>query len=111
MEAPQIVKSINRGITSMRQDAWGQAVGKTPQTASNRQAYDIMYPNHQSYYKDKRYFIFDQNYKDMENALVDTFEKAVNDSFSSKKHDYISVDELEGKNVNVNFDKIPRVRY
>ena len=42
MEAPIIVKSINRGITDMRTDAYNQAVQKTPQTVSNRQAYDLI---------------------------------------------------------------------
>jgi len=108
MEAPTIVKSINRGVTSMSEDAYNKAIGKTPQTASNRQAYDIMYPNHKSYYKDKRFFIFDKNYDKMEKSLIDTFENAVDTSLHNK-HKIIHVDEIEDKIINVNYDNIPRV--
>jgi hypothetical protein len=107
MEAPIIVKSINRGITSMKEDAWNQAVGMTPQSISNRQAYDLFYPNHKSYYEDKKFFIFDKNYNQMEKALVDTFERAVDSSINKNiKH----VDELRDPKLNVDFDRIPRVK-
>jgi len=106
MEAPLIVPSIHRGITSMAQDAVSQAIDRTPQTLSNRQAYDVIYPKHKDYYRDKRFFIFDKNYKNMESSLIKTFEEAVDSSINKKiKH----VDELDGKQVNVNFDKVPRV--
>jgi hypothetical protein len=108
MEAPIIVKSIDRGITSMRQDAWNGAVAKTPQSISNRQAYDLMYPTHKSYYDDKRFYIFDKNYDLMEKALVDTFERAVDSSLKNKNMK--SVDEIADKKINVDYSRIPTVR-
>ena len=110
MEAPTIVKSIHRGITSMREDAWNQAVGKTPQTMSNRQAFDVMYPTHKSFYDDKQFFIFDKNYNKMEKALLKTFEKAVDDSFNhNQTKSFDSVDQISDKKMNVDFGNVPRV--
>ena len=110
MEAPKIVKSIHRGITSMREDAWNQAVGKTPQTMSNRQAFDVMYPDHKSFYADKQFFIFDRNYEKMQKALVKTFERAVDNSLNHGHKKLIeSVDEIRDTKLNVDFGDIPRV--
>ena len=118
MEAPVIVKSINRGITDMRTDAYNQAVQKTPQTVSNRQAYDIMYPDHKSYYEDKKFFVFDGDYNRMENALINTFEKAVDEGLgdntvkalgNGKINNIKHVDEIKDGKINVNFGQIPAV--
>jgi len=118
METPQIVKSINRGITSMREDAYQQAVDKTHQTVSNRQAFDLMYPSHKAYYEDKKFFVFDNNYKDMEGALINTFEKAVNEGFGDKNvkaqgkgriNNIRHVDEIKDHKINVDFGMIPAV--
>lgn len=112
MEAPKIVKSIHRGITSMSEDAWNQAVGKTPQTMSNRQAFDVVYPDHKSFYADKQFFIFDRNYEKMQKALVHTFEKAVDDSLN-KGHTKLfeSVDQFGDAKINVDFGGVPKVKY
>ncbi len=112
MESPVIVKSINRGITSMREDALEQAVNKTPQTITNKQGYDLMYPTHKSFYEDKKYFVFDSNYNTMENALVKTFEDAVNEGFGQRKlrgKQITHVDEIKDRKLNFNWNNIPGV--
>ncbi len=107
MEAPTIVKSIHRGITSMAEDAHSMAVSNTPQSISNRQSFDVIYPNHKAYYEDKRFFIFDRNYDTMEKALVDTFEKAVDSSINKNIR---TVDAVKQPiKMDVDFDRIPRV--
>ena len=91
----------------MRTDVWDQAVGKTKQTVTNRQAYDVVYPNHKAYYEDKKWFVFDKNYKQMEKALVNTFEEAVDNSL--KNPNLKDVDDIKEKKISVKFDKIPQV--
>lgn len=119
METPVIVKSINRGITSMRDDAIQQAVDRTPQVVPNREAFNAIYPTHRAYYDDKRFFVFDKNYYDMQKELIKTFEQAVDSSFTNHKvkaqnngriNNIKDVEEIKNKNLNVNFDNIPRVK-
>lgn len=109
MEAPIIVKSIGRGVTSAREEAWNRAVGMTPQAISNTQAFNVMYPTHKSYYDDKKFFVFDKNYETMEKALVSTFEDAVDASL--KNPDLKDVDDIKRPlpKLNVNYSRIPRV--
>lgn len=118
MEAPVIVKSIGRGITSMREDIMDRAISNTPQSVSNRAAYDIMYPTHESYYNDKKYFVFDENFEKVEKVLINSFEKAVNEGLTDPKvkpnhKGYINniehVDEIKDTNLKFDFDKVPRV--
>jgi hypothetical protein len=49
------------------------------QKVSNTQAYDIIYPNHQAYYEDKKFHIFDSNFQRTEDYLLNEFKKAIDE--------------------------------
>jgi len=112
MESPVIVKSINRGITSMIQDAKDMAVQRVPQTVSNKGVYDLMYQKHSDYYEDKKLFIFDPMFEKVETALINTFEKAVQETILPKSKNAILVDDIKDiKNpiLGITDEVVPRV--
>lgn len=104
-EAPVIVKSINRGITSIEDDAKALAISRMDQVISNTEAYNMKYSSLKNYYDDKKMFVFDQNYKKMEDALIDSFEKSIRD-VSNKN--IISVDQIKNR-IPIDVSSIPTV--
>ena len=74
----------------------------TPQPVTNRQAYDILYPTHQDYYKDKQMHIFDANFDKMEDYLVNQFKSAIDSSIDyTKNQNLVNVRDLDRKTLNV----------
>lgn len=91
-----------------------RVAAKSTQTISNRQAYDALYPNHQSWYDEKRFVVLDKNFQEMENYLLGEFKQALNKEFAFNETKKIThVDEIDKSKINlknINFDAMPRVR-
>jgi hypothetical protein len=47
------------------------------QTITNRQAYDLLYPNHESYYNDKKFLVLDRNLNQVEDYLLNQFKQTI----------------------------------
>lgn len=73
LESPVIVPSLG----SSRFDVDKRVAGNLTQRISNRDAYDIKYPNHESYYGDKRVTVKDPHYEQTEDYLINKFSKAI----------------------------------
>ncbi len=87
LESPTIVPSLGYENRFNVQD---RVAERLPQTISNRQAYDLVYPTHQDYYKDKRFVVFDRNFNQVEDFLLNQFKSAIDSAI-----DYTSNSNLE----------------
>lgn len=87
MEAPTIVKSLGYEAPFNV----GQRVAQQmDQSITNRQAYDLLYPTHKSYYNDKRFIVFDRNFNQVESYLLNQFKSAIDSAI-----DYSANSKLE----------------
>jgi len=111
LESPTIVKSLGYGDPF---DVMGRVASKSTQTISNRQAYDAIYPSHQSWYDEKKFVVLDKNFNDMEGYLLNQFKDTLNKQFDfSQTKNIKHVDELDKSQVNVSgvdFSTIPKVQ-
>jgi hypothetical protein len=107
MESPIMVPNRERTYN----DVVTRVAGGTPQTISNSDAFDTVYKNHQNYYDDKRYFIFDKNFHKMENYLLDGFRNQLDSNLGLSNANLVHVDNYEKKKLNVDFSRVPRVIY
>lgn len=73
LETPVIVPSLG----SPRYNIDKRVANNLPQTISDRDAYDVKYPTHKSYYDDKRVTIKDSHFEQTEDYLINTFSKAI----------------------------------
>lgn len=112
METPTMVKSLNPNSFDQF-NVRNRLALVTPQPVTNRQAYDIMYKSHQSYYDDKRIHVFDANFDKMENFLVHEFKSAIDKSIDfSGNANLVDVKDLDKRTLNVkNWDVAENAPY
>jgi hypothetical protein len=98
MEAPTIVKTLGY---QERFNVGERVASQLDQTITNRQAYDIVYPNHKAYYNDKRFVVFDKNFNQVESYLLDQFKSAIDSAIDYKSNsNLVHVDEFDKTKVN-----------
>lgn len=91
MESPSIVKSLGPDP-----NPFGKAAGKSPQNISNKQAYDSIYPNHKSWYDEKRFIVIDKNFEIMEKELLGQLKDNLDAKFNFQATKNIKhVDEID----------------
>lgn len=72
------------------------------QTITNRQAYDLVYPTHQDYYKDKRFIVFDRNFNQVEDYLLNQFKSAIDSAIDYSGNGKLEhVDSFDKSKVNL----------
>ena len=97
MESPTIVKSLGPDPSP-----FGRAASKSEQSISNRQAYDSLYPNHKSWYDEKRFIVIDKNFEMMEKELLGKFKENLDAKFDYKLTKNVKhVDELDKHDIKV----------
>ena len=74
MEVPTIVKSLGSPAPFNVEE---RVANTLDQTITNRQAYDLIYPSHEAYYKDKRFVVLDKNFNQVEDYLLNQFKSAI----------------------------------
>lgn len=98
MESPTIVKSLGPDETP-----FSRAAKQSQQSITNRQAYDSLYPNHKSWYDEKKFIVIDENFEMMERELLGKFKENLNAKFDFKLSKNVKhVDELDQNNLKVN---------
>jgi hypothetical protein len=60
------------------------------QVVSNREAFDIIYPNHQAYYDDKKFIVFDRKFKETEEYLLNQFKQELDSQIDYKGNKNLS---------------------
>ena len=83
------------------------------QIISNRQSYDSLYPNHKSWYDDKKFIVIDKNFEMMEKELLGKFKENLNSNFNLKVSKNVQhVDDLNKDNIKINsmnFESIHKI--
>ena len=101
METPQIVPSVGTPIVDPF-NLMDRLAEKETQTITNRQAYDIIYPTHRSYYDDKRFVVYDKNFDKTEEYLLNQFKSAIDSAVNySNTTNVFHVDEFNRNGVDV----------
>jgi hypothetical protein len=59
---------------------------KYDQTISGKQSFDVLYPDHKTYYNDKRVIIFDKNFKEVENYFLNDFKNTIDMAIDYSKN-------------------------
>lgn len=100
MEAPVIVSRNFQEVSS-------RVTSSTPQTISNSAAFDVVHRGRGDYYDTRRLFIFDKNFNQMENYMLDGFKKQIdaNIKYSNEEH----ADNYEKRSLNINTNDAPYV--
>jgi hypothetical protein len=85
LEAPVIVKSLGYENPF---NVERRVASRLDQTITNRQAFDLVYPTHRDYYNDKRFIVFDRNFNQAEDYLLNQFKSAIDSAidYSSNKN-------------------------
>jgi hypothetical protein len=81
------VKSLGSPAPFNLQD---RLANQMEQTITNRQAYDLLYPTHESYYNDKKFLVLDRNFNQVEDYLLNQFKQTIDSAI-----DYNSNSKLE----------------
>jgi hypothetical protein len=99
LEAPTIVPSLGYEQPFNIQNRVAQ---RLPQTITNRQAYDLIYPTHQDYYKDKRFIVFDRNFNQVEDYLLNQFKSTIDSAIDySSNSKLVHVDNFDKSKINL----------
>ncbi len=100
LESPQIVKSF--GYPGQF-DPEQRVAQQTEQRITNRQAYDLVYPTHKSYYEDKKFHVFDKNYQQVEDYLLKQFKSTLDSAIDYKENkNLVSVDDFDKSKIDFN---------
>jgi hypothetical protein len=100
LEAPTIVKSLGYRDPFDVKDRVAQS---RDQVLTNRETYDIVYPDHRSYYNDKRFIVLDKAFNDTEEYLLKELKQTLD-----MKLDYnanaklVHVDDLDRSKIDLN---------
>ncbi len=82
MESPMIVKSLGYKNPFDVKDRIAQT---RQQVLTNREAYDLVYPNHRSYYDDKRFVVLDSHFEDTEKYLLNQLKSTLDEKLDYQK--------------------------
>ena len=90
-----------------------RVAAKTKPTVSNEQAYNAIYSSHKDWYDEKKYKVIDNNFSQMEQSLLNTFQDTLDNGLSDKTKKTLThaedFDRSEFDVKNVDFRKVPRV--
>jgi hypothetical protein len=100
-ETPTIVSRNFQDITS-------RVAGATGQSISNSAAFDAVYRDHQDYYNNRRFFVFDKNFNKMENYMLDGFRKQL-DANINYNPNIQHASSIERNKLNIDFSNTPYV--
>jgi hypothetical protein len=93
MESPMIVKSLGYKNPFDIKDRIAQ---NRNQVLTNREAYDLVYPDHRSFYDDKRFIVLDRAFEDNEKYLLNQLKSTLDEKLDYGKMAKIThVDELD----------------
>jgi hypothetical protein len=99
MESPMIVKSL--GVKNPF-DIKDRIAQTRDQVLTNREAYDIVYPDHRSYYDDKRFIVLDRHFEDTEKYLLNELKSAIDEKLDYQKMaKLVHVDDLDKSQIKV----------
>jgi hypothetical protein len=101
MESPVIVSRNFQDITS-------RVAGSTSQSISNSAAFDVVHRSPQDYYDNRRFFVFDKNFNQMENYMIDGFKKQIDANINYDANEEHSSG-FEKRKLNVNTNDAPYV--
>ena len=100
LEAPTIVRSSTYQPNPFH--LGDRIAERLDQTISNRQAYDIVYPTHEDYYKDKRFIVIDKNFEKVEDSLLNQLKSAIDSSIDySSNSKLVHVENFDKSKVNL----------
>jgi len=103
-ENPVIVRTKDRTYN----DITSRVADGTTQAISNSAAFDIQYKNRQAFYDERKLFIFDKNFNDMENYLLDNFKKQI-DSGINYSASITHASDIDRHRLNVNTKDAPYI--
>ena len=91
-------------------DITSRVASGTSQSISNSAAFDVAYRNQKDYYDNRRFFIYDNNFYQMENYLINGFKQELDEVINfDPKEEHASAFNKEKLN-NMDFSRTPYVR-
>ena len=112
MEAPIYRKDIPPAYQADF-DVLGRVASKTNPTVSNEQGYNAIYPDHKSWYDEKKYKVIDTNFSRQEDGLLTEFQETLDKGFDKKANKNLKhaedFDKSQFDVKNMGFTRVPRV--
>ena len=68
---------VIRRLDTTFDDITSRVASGTGQTISNAAAFDVVYRNQKDYYDNRKFFVFDSNFNDMETYLLNGFKQQI----------------------------------
>merc|ERR1712032_1047666 len=112
MEAPIYRKDIAPAYQADF-DVLGRVASASTPTVSNEQGYNAIYPDHKSWYDEKKYKVIDTDFARQEDGLLTEFQETLDKGFDKKANKNLKLAENFDKSQfdikNMEFKRIPKV--